>query len=89
MKLGTWMAVPRAEVEKLSHKIIKLTWALRKRRAPNGTLTKKKACFCAKGDHQNKLTRGLDPLVSFSPLVQWSSVCLMWIPSIVHGLETR
>ena len=68
MKLGTWTVVPRAEVEKLGHEIIKSTWALRQKRAPDGTPTKKKARFCVRGDHQNKLAAagGLDPFESFS-----------------------
>jgi hypothetical protein len=91
MKLGTWEVVPRAEVEKMGHKIIKSTWAFRQKRSPDGTPTKKKARFCVRGDHQNKLASegGLDPFESFSPVVQWSSVRLMLILSIVHGLETR
>ena len=90
-KLGTWQTVPKAEVEKLGHKVIKSTWAFRQKRSPDGTPTKKKARFCVRGDHQNKLAAegGLDPFESFSPVVQWSSVRLMLILSIVHGLETR
>ena len=72
MKLGTWTVVPRAEVEKLGHEIIKSTWALRQKRAPDGTPKKKKAHFCVRGNHHNKLAAAgnLDP---FESLVLWCS----------------
>ena len=53
------------------------------KRTPDGLPTKKKARFCVRGDLQN------DDVESYSPVVQWSSVRLMLILSIVHGLETR
>ena len=91
MDLKTWSLVPRAEAEKQGHKIIKSTWAFQQKRAPDGMATKKKARFCVRGDHQKRLLQqgGLDPFESFSPVVQWSSVRLMLILSIVHGLEMR
>ena len=35
------------------------------------------------------MVAGIDCANSFSPVVQWSSVRLMLILSIVHGLKTR
>ena len=91
MNLGSWEMVPREAIEKLGHKIIKSTWALRVKRSPDGNPLKKKARWCVRGDHQNKLAAegGLDPFETYSPVVQWSSVRLMLILSIVHNLETR
>lgn len=86
-KLGTWTLVPRAAVEAAGHKIIKSTWAFRQKRSPDGTATKKKARFCVRGDHQKRVTE--EVFESFAPVVQWSSVRLMLILSIVHNLETR
>ena len=51
-----------------------------------GNPTKKKARFCVRGDLQ---VQNEDCFESHSPVVQWSSVRLMLILSIVHGLETR
>jgi hypothetical protein len=75
----------------LGHPIIKSTWAFRQKRAPDGIPTKKKARWCVRGDHQSRLVEKgtLDPFETYSPVVQWSSVRLMLILSIVHGLETR
>ena len=84
--MSTWTVVLRAEALAAGKKVIKSTWALRQKRAPDGSPTKKKARFCVRGDLQK---RWEDSLESFSPVVQWSSVRLMLILSIVHGLETR
>ena len=35
------------------------------------------------------MVQNVDYLESYSPVVQWSSVQLLLIVSIVHGLETR
>ena len=48
--------------------------------------TKKKARLCIRGDTMQK---DVDYFMSHSPVVQWSSVRLMLILSIVHGLEPR
>jgi Reverse transcriptase (RNA-dependent DNA polymerase) len=56
------------------------------RRTPDGVPTKEKARLCARGDMMQK---DVDCFESYSPVVQWSSVRLMLIPSIVDGLETR
>jgi hypothetical protein len=47
--------------------------------------TKKKSRFCVRGDVQKRYME----VESYSPVVQWSSVRLLLILSIIHGLETR
>ena len=85
IKMGTWTVVPRSMALKLGRPVIKTTWAFRQKRNPAGIPTKKKARACVRGDLQKKF----DELESYSPVVQWSSVRLMLILSIVHRLETR
>jgi hypothetical protein len=85
VKLKAWTVVPREMAELMGKKVIKSTWAFRQKRAPDGSPTKKKARFCVRGDLQSKF----EEFESYSPVVQWSSVRLMLILSIVHGLETR
>jgi len=84
--MNTWTVVPRSEATKKGMKVIKVTWAFRQKRDPLGQPTKKKARLCVRGD---TMVAGEDYGESFSPVVQWSSVRLMLILSIVHGLETR
>ena len=85
VKMKTWTLVPRSEAIRLGKKVIKSTWAFRQKRDPAGNATKKKARFCVRGDLQAKF----EEFESYSPVVQWSTVRLMLILSIVHGLETR
>ena len=84
--MNTWTIVPRAEALAKGKRIIKSTWAFRQKRTPDGVPTKKKARLCVRGDTMQK---DVDYFESYSPVVQWSSVRLMLILSIVHGLETR
>ena len=84
--MDTWTVVPRAEAIAKGKKVIKVTWAFRQKRDPMGNPTKKKSRLCVRGD---TMVAGIDYGESFSPVVQWSSVRLMLILSIVHGLETR
>jgi hypothetical protein len=84
--LGTWTVVRRADVLAQGRRVLKSTWAFRKKRLPNGEISKYKARFCVRGDMQ---VEGEDFFESYAPVVQWSSVRLMLIMSIVHGLHTR
>ena len=84
--MNTWTIVPRAEAVANGKRIIKSTWAFRQKRTPDGVPTKKKARLCVRGDTMKK---DVDYFESYSPVVQWSSVRLMLILSIVHGLDTR
>jgi hypothetical protein len=84
-EMRTWTIVPRSEADRLGKKVIKSTWAFRQKRDPAGEPIKKKARFCVRGDLQSKF----EEFESYSPVVQWSTVRLMLILSIVHGLETR
>jgi Reverse transcriptase (RNA-dependent DNA polymerase) len=80
--LGTWNVVRRADVLAQGCRGLKSTWAFRKKRLPNGDISKYKARFCVRGDMQ---VEGEDFFESYAPVVQWSSVRLMLIMSIVHG----
>ena len=85
-EMNTWTVVPRDLAVSKGKRVIKTTWAFRQKRDPMGNPTKKKGRLCVRGD---TMVAGIDYGESFSPVVQWSSVRLMLILSIVHGLETR
>ena len=84
-KMGTWKTILRSSVP-ANKRVIKSTWAFRLKRSPDGTPTKYKARFCVRGDMEVK---GVDYFESYSPVVQWSTVRLLLIMSIVHGMHTR
>ena len=86
VSMNTWTVVPRSVALAAGKKVIKVTWAFRQKRNPLGQATKKKSRLCVRRDN---MIAGVDYGESFSPVVQWSSVRLMLILSIVHGLETR
>jgi len=84
-KLGTWTVVPRSAAQEAGIKVIPSTWALRIKKDPAGNPVKKKSRFCVRGDIQKRTME----VESYSPVVQWSSVRLMLVLSIIHGLATR
>ena len=85
-RIGTWTVVRRAMAKNRQKRVLKSTWAFRKKRLPDGSLSKYKARFCVRGDMQ---VEGEDYFESYAPVVQWSTVRLMLILSMVYGMETR
>ncbi|KAI2510177.1 hypothetical protein MHU86_4209 [Fragilaria crotonensis] len=65
--------------------IVKSTWAFKKKRRPNGEMYKRKSRFCIRGDLQI-----LDDNDStFSPVVDWSTVRLLFIICVALGMKSR
>ena len=65
--------------------VIPSTWAFKQKRYPDGSVKKLKARFCARGDYQVK---GIDFFDTFAPVVNWTTVRLMLILSIILNLAT-
>jgi Reverse transcriptase (RNA-dependent DNA polymerase) len=61
------------------------TWAFKCKQYPDGTIRKLKAGFCACGDRQ---IEGFDFFDTFAPVINWTTVCMMLILSIILGLST-
>lgn len=49
-------------------------------------MRKLKARFCVRGDKQ---VEGVDYFESYAPVVQWSTVRILLIATMMYGLETR
>ena len=63
------------------------TWALRKKRRPDGSVSKYKSRFCVRGDKQlDQIDFDSDHL--YSPVCSWSTIRLMLVLSIVLNLVT-
>ena len=62
------------------------TWAFKCKRYPDGTMRKFKARFCARGDKQ---IEGVDYFDTFAPVVNWTTVRVMLILSIILQLSTK
>eukprot|EP00957_Ditylum_brightwellii_P027674 2091957-Ditylum_brightwellii.AAC.1 len=56
------------------------------KRFPSGAFRSFKARFCVRGDLQKKAIEEID---TYAPIVQWSTVRLMLIISLVLKLQTR
>ena len=66
--------------------VLPSTWAFKCKRYPSGAIRKLKARFCARGDRQ---LEGVDFFDTFAPVVNWTTVRLMLILSIILGLSTK
>ncbi len=73
-------------IDRLDHHIIASTWAFKCKRYPDGLIKKFKAHFCAKGDQQ---IEGIDFFETYAPVVQWTTIRLMFILEILLGLKLK
>ena len=81
---NTMIEIKRSDVPP-GKQIIKSTWAFRRKRRPNGEIHKLKARFVVRGDLQilenNEGT--------YSPVVDWSTVRLLFVLSVARGLKSK
>jgi hypothetical protein len=66
--------------------IIPSTWAFKCKRFPDGLVKKFKARFCARGDMQ---LEGIDFFETYAPVVQWTTIRLMFILEVILGLKSK
>jgi hypothetical protein len=66
--------------------VIPSTWAFKCKRFPDGLVRKLKSRFCARGDKQ---IEGVDFFETYAPVVNWQTVRLMLVMSLLLGLSTR
>jgi hypothetical protein len=66
--------------------VIPSTWAFRCKQFPNGLVRKLKSRFCAMGCCQ---TEGVDYFETFTPVVNWQTVRIMLVMSLLLGLATK
>ena len=79
----TMTEINRSDVPN-NKQIVKSTWAFKKKRRPNGEMYKRKSRFCIRGDLQI-----LDDNEStFSPVVDWSTVRLLFIICFALGMKS-
>ena len=79
--IGTWEQVER----KPEMNVIQSTWAFKIKRFPDGLVRKLKSRLCVRGDQQ---IEGVDFFDTFAPVVQWSTVRMMFILSLQLGLAS-
>ena len=83
--LNAFEAVPRQKAIDENKQIVDVTWALKRKRYPDGSVNKLKARLCVRGDKQI-IDEAFD---TYSPVVQWATVRLLLILSILLQLSTK
>ena len=81
----TWEIVSSKSVT--DHNMLPGTWSLKCKSKPDWTIRKFKTRYGVRGDIQNRLSP--KPLNSYSPVVQWSTVRLMFILQCILGLQSQ
>jgi hypothetical protein len=79
---GTWEVISRNKVPK-GVKVIPSTWTFRRKRNPDGSISKRKARFCVRGDLQSE---GEDD-DNYSPIAQATTIRLMLILTLLRRLK--
>jgi hypothetical protein len=64
--------------------VISSTWAFKCKRYPDGLIKNSKP-GCARGDQQ---LEGIDIFETYAPVIQWTTICLMFILEILLGLKS-
>ena len=82
--LDSWEVVKRSIVK--SKNILPSTWALKRKRYPDGGIRKYKARFCVRGDNQ---VYGEDFDETYTLVVQWWTVQMLLSLSLTSGLKTK
>jgi hypothetical protein len=80
--------VPISEAR--NRQIVPCTWALRKKRRPDGSLIKYKARLCLRGDQMREELTGdanADEQDGYSPVVDWATIRMMLTVSVKYGLH--
>ena len=80
-----WTMIPRNMLPE-GAKTIMSVWSFKRKRLPDGEILKHKARLCAHGGMQ---TWGENYWETYAPVVNWLSVRIILIISILHDLDTR
>ena len=84
--IEAWTVVDRYDSNGEPHHVIPSTWAFKCKRNPDGLIKKFKARFCARG---NKQLEGIDYFETYAPVVQWTTIRLMFILEILLNLKSK
>ena len=84
---GTFEPIPRSMVP-AGEKVVPSTWVFKIKRAVDMTIRKYKARFCVRGDRQDLTTEDGEELNVYAPVVQWSTIRLVFNLMIAHDLKS-
>jgi hypothetical protein len=81
--IDAWSVIDKTSEHK---NVISSTWAFKVKRYPDGLIKKFKARFCARGNQQ---LAGIDFFETYAPVVQWTTIQLMFILEILLRLKSK
>ena len=92
-----WRKVPRKEMMEHFHRLkqegndprrpqIMMIWSFKRKRNPDGTITKHKARLCCHGGQQQW---GVNYWDTYAPVVTWSSIRIMMTLACLHNMHTK
>ena len=84
--IDAWTIVKQNDSNGKPHHVIPSTWAFKCKWYPDGLIKKFNARFCAWGDKQ---LEGIDFFETYAPVVQWTTISLMFILDILLGLKSK
>ena len=85
MRRDTWEIVLKKSFA--DHNVLPGTWSFKRKRKPGWKTRKFKARYCVREDIQKRLSP--KPLNSYSPVVQWATMRLMFIFQSILGLQSQ
>eukprot|EP00977_Amphora_coffeiformis_P018639 scaffold6616_cov121-Amphora_coffeaeformis.AAC.1 len=74
---NTFELVPRSEPNSKNEQVIKSMWAFRRKRKPNGEISRYKARLVVRGDLQ-RASSNYSSNETFAPVVEWSTVRMLF-----------
>ena len=77
--------VPRSEPLKLKKQVVKSLWAFRRKRRPDGTISRYKARLVVRGDLQKGQFSSDE---TFAPVVEWSTVRMLFSLGVMKDWKT-
>lgn len=83
---NTFIKVDRSVATSKNAEIVGTTWVFRRKRKPDGTVTKLKARLVVRGDQQKTVGRTVDE--TYAPVVEWSTVRLLLTLAVTRNLCT-
>jgi hypothetical protein len=85
MDINTFEFIPKINLPPRT-RYLDLIWTYRRKRRPDGSPKKYKACLCVNSSRQ---IQGIDYTESFAPVVQWSTIRMVNTLAAMHNLKGK
>jgi hypothetical protein len=83
----SFVLVPRSEPKSKGEQIIKSMWAFRRKRKPNGELSRYKSRLVVRGDLQ-RASSNYTTNETFAPVVEWSTVRMLFTLGVIKDWKS-